>query len=709
MVFMPYSDYLPLYKQYPKWPKQAEALKFVKQHAETGCGLLLEMGCLDGDALISINRGGIGKKISLREAYLHSNGLAKNSSHNWDNNIETYCRALCGDEFHLHKLIRIVSKGVRSVVLVTLASGRTLRLTPDHEILQLGNIWTPAEELQPGDLVVGNGQEICSVCRKPENDTVVSVVSDGMTDVYDIEMADPYHNFVANGIVVHNCGKSRIIVEYLQWLFARSESPIVCIVAPLTVLHVWTTAWEEWSKYPAAFINLHDAGSAGIREAQALSAEGWPVICLVNYETAKVLGYKMITRTKRDGTEITEKKKVDTGLEDVNWTVMVLDESTEIKNRGSATSKFFRLKMREKVQCRILLSGSAYTKRPLDVWAQIKFITGQDTFEGNFEIFAAEYGIPHPSIRGAFIGYKNIDRLVEKLDSCCVMLKKTDMGVLPPVIHSNRFATLCPKSKELYQQIKEEMYAEFETINNEIIDTDVRRLMKALDANIDDRSSRETIQDSIKLLNKAISKIDDAEMRQSCSVTADHVFSRMRKWSQITSGFIIPDHEPGEIVEPIMLGTEKVDALMTTLEDRNGEPTVIVVQQDPEEGIISRAIAKKFGFIPPLLNGSVNASKRGQMVKDAAKWPFFIVKESVACKGIDMRWTDTILFYSHRYHTVDYEQMLARNHRGGVTHERITYGHFLVKGTIDTDIYRALTKDLATKSSIEIAWRTLHV
>ncbi len=43
-----------------------------------------------------------------------------------------------------------------------------------------------------------------------EEETVVSIVPAGTQEVYDIVVEDPYRNFIANGILVHNCGKSTL-------------------------------------------------------------------------------------------------------------------------------------------------------------------------------------------------------------------------------------------------------------------------------------------------------------------------------------------------------------------------------------------------------------------------------------------------------------------------------------------------------------------
>ena len=45
-------------------------------------------------------------------------------------------------------------------------------------------------------------------------DKVVSIDQCGVEDVYDIVMNDPYHNFVADGIVVHNCVESQRYCKY---------------------------------------------------------------------------------------------------------------------------------------------------------------------------------------------------------------------------------------------------------------------------------------------------------------------------------------------------------------------------------------------------------------------------------------------------------------------------------------------------------------
>lgn len=61
----------------------------------------------------------------------------------------------------------------------------------------------------------------------PSFSKIVKISEDGESDTYDIKCLNPYHNFVANGIVVHNCGKTRA-VKYIGWKLGRKVEPINC-------------------------------------------------------------------------------------------------------------------------------------------------------------------------------------------------------------------------------------------------------------------------------------------------------------------------------------------------------------------------------------------------------------------------------------------------------------------------------------------------
>jgi intein/homing endonuclease len=94
----------------------------------------------------------------------------------------------------------ITETGVKPVYEVTFEGGFKLRMTEDHRILIDPKLmeYKPLSELNPGDEV------ICESSLKIDPRKIVSKVMAGDSKVYDLT-SRKNHNFIANGIVVHNC------------------------------------------------------------------------------------------------------------------------------------------------------------------------------------------------------------------------------------------------------------------------------------------------------------------------------------------------------------------------------------------------------------------------------------------------------------------------------------------------------------------------
>ena len=216
-------------------------------------GLFLDMGCIEGSAIVSINRQGATKKISLETLYKKFNHLeSTDGRYGWDSS-KTYIRSLLEGRFGLNEVLAVLYKGRKVVYRLQLQSGKELKLTEDHELLAENNEWKELKYFQIGEKILTNGVPTCSRCDGTERvitnpkakyagnhfnrgffhhaskkevvmipriDTIVSITSCGVEDVYDVVCGDPHHNFVANGIVVHNCGKAYIaaaIVAHLRY------------------------------------------------------------------------------------------------------------------------------------------------------------------------------------------------------------------------------------------------------------------------------------------------------------------------------------------------------------------------------------------------------------------------------------------------------------------------------------------------------------
>jgi len=299
----------------------------------SGALLADEMGCVDGEAVVSYSRAGVTRKTMLANLHRKFNGGESGHGKRWDLSIPTYVKSLCGDELRLNRIRRVLDKGVKPVVKVSLASGKSIRVTPDHEIAVRNEnwknkIWLRADSLRVGDLVLTNGKfvdkggyvRVCGLHDHPRNhggqvyehilvyeahlgrhvradeivhhknedpsdnrlenlellpsssehmrhhgrnggyrrldgavggkggevvffprvDRVVGVEDDGTAHVYDIVCADPHRNFVANGIVVHNCGKT------IQALIAAPTDGPLLVVCPSSLKGTWVAEAGKW-------------------------------------------------------------------------------------------------------------------------------------------------------------------------------------------------------------------------------------------------------------------------------------------------------------------------------------------------------------------------------------------------------------------------------------------------------------------------------
>src|SRR3989338_4308012 len=143
--------------------------------------------CVTGDTLVSIKTG----TISIKElAEMYPNGGIPITVERTIQSGNQLLRALeYTSEFKAFKT------GKKQITKLTTENGRELRCTADHRILTSEG-WKEASSLTRRDKIFVEGGTDRLQKREP----------DGIEDVYDI--TEPAtHSFIANGIVVHNCGE----------------------------------------------------------------------------------------------------------------------------------------------------------------------------------------------------------------------------------------------------------------------------------------------------------------------------------------------------------------------------------------------------------------------------------------------------------------------------------------------------------------------
>src|SRR5579885_220318 len=148
------------------WRHQIDAYQFAMERLTHGSGaamLALEMGCVAGAAALIINRGGNARRMTLRELHFKFHG-GHSRGRRWNPAIPCYTRSLIGGEIRLNRILNVMAQGVKPVVRVTLASGKSIRVTADHEIACPEGKWVEAAKLAPNDVVLTNGIPACRAC-----------------------------------------------------------------------------------------------------------------------------------------------------------------------------------------------------------------------------------------------------------------------------------------------------------------------------------------------------------------------------------------------------------------------------------------------------------------------------------------------------------------------------------------------------------------
>lgn len=129
----------------PAWAHQRQGYHFARHMDAAGLGM--DMGCLDGDAIVHVSRGTSGLRMTIRE--LHERWCAS-----WSRlETPTYVRGETSPGvLGKVQLLATQHTGWKATVIVVLDDGKTIRCTPDHE-LQTVTGKRRADELRPGSAV----------------------------------------------------------------------------------------------------------------------------------------------------------------------------------------------------------------------------------------------------------------------------------------------------------------------------------------------------------------------------------------------------------------------------------------------------------------------------------------------------------------------------------------------------------------------------
>lgn len=374
-----------------------------------------DMGCIDGDEEVQICRHRGSRKITLKKLFsefhkpMNKRKCYTNEERPW------YIRCLHEDgAIRLGEIADVVDSGMKECVCITLSDGRSLTLTPDH-MIKTADGWVQAGSSE-GKFVLTNGREVL----------VKSVEHVGVRHVYDVKVVD-HGNFLANKIIVHNCGKT---ISALAWLVYSDAYPALIVVNAPTKLQ-WYQQYRDWlSKTPGADQRCQIlSGQTPYKLKEGVS-------CIINWD---------ILHHWKDA------------LAEFGFKYLVGDEVQAIGNPESKRAIAFRMLSKVIPEC-VCMSGTPARSKPAQFWIVLNIMMPADF--PNYYKYLYRYCDPKSTPWGMqFNGASHIQELHYKMTSCLLRrTKEVVMKWLPPKTMEVVPLEIDESLRKEYQEQEENLY-----------------------------------------------------------------------------------------------------------------------------------------------------------------------------------------------------------------------------------------------------------
>tara|TARA_R110000772_G_scaffold43412_2_gene100061 strand:- start:6325 stop:7770 length:1446 start_codon:yes stop_codon:yes gene_type:complete len=445
------------------------------------------------------------------------------------------------------------------------------------------------------------------------------------------------------------CGKSKVLIDNMAWLYSEKKIDTAVIVAPKGVYRNW-----QISEIPAH-----------LREDIEHEVYVWNPN--PNKEQKKNLE-KGVTERKKlrillinvEGFATTKVRKyMEMFVRGASF-LLAVDESTTIKNpKAKRTTALVALS--KNASFRRILTGSPVTKSPMDLYSQCAFMDTRLLGHKSYYSFQGRYAVTRTQRMGGhsfqqIVGYRNLEELSTKLDSFSYRVTKEEALDLPPKIYTVREVNLNDQQREYYMSLKK----------------------------------------------AAIVLLGDGEL-----VSAPAVMTQLLRLQQVLCGHLKTDD--GELVE---FKTNRISALLETVEEMSGK-VIIWSRFRYDIKKITEELKKVYGcsstvnYFGDTSDDDRQVAIRRFQFEDAR---FFVANPQTAGFGLTLTAATNVIYYANDFNLETRIQSEDRCHRIG-QHHPVTYVDLVTRGSIDEYIVRSLRAkiDLSAKTLGEEARKWLEV
>lgn len=424
------------------------------------------------------------------------------------------------------------------------------------------------------------------------------------------------------------CGKSKVLIDNIVWLYENSEIDTAVIVAPKGVYRNWEISeipvhFPEAVAHEVYVWNPNPNKAAARRLANAIKEREKLRILLVNVEgfaTSKVQKY------------------LDAFTQGSSF-LLAVDESTTIKNPKAKRTKNL-LALGGRAKYKRILTGSPVTKSPLDLYSQCAFLNPDLLGFKSYWSFQNRYAMTRTQRMGnhsftQVVGYRNLPELSDKLMTFSYRVTKEDALDLPDKIYTFREVALTDDQARHYNSLK----------------------------------------------GAAIALLEDGEL-----VTASEVMTKLLRMQQVLCGHLRTDD--GELVE---IKSNRIQAMLDTIEEMTGK-VIIWSRFRYDIKKIVQELKKVHGpgavvsYYGDTTDEERQAAIQSFQHGDAR---FFVANPQTAGYGLTLTAATNVIYYANDYNLETRWQSEDRCHRIG-QNNKVLYVDLVVPGTVDINIAKAL-------------------
>lgn len=158
---------------------------------------------------------------------------------------------------------------------------------------------------------------------------------------------------------------------------------------------------------------------------------------------------------------------------EIQFDSMNIDEGL-IKSPTTARTKCLT-EISKDVKSKVINSGTLINNSPLDLFSPVRYLepslVGRD-----YKVFKNLYAIETPPGKDQFgkpkrqfvVGYKNVDEMRDTLESCCIVMKKTEWLTLPDKTFTIIDCFVSEEQKRVFGELQSNYVAEFQGRNVEV-------------------------------------------------------------------------------------------------------------------------------------------------------------------------------------------------------------------------------------------------